>query len=657
MIGFNKFCIFILLIFSLLLDSNSQSRYDSLVGMLERSSGIEKVDLLNEMAHDMEHVDPDSSMVLCKMAENLAMSIGYKSGLAKAYLYKGNVYNTTNRYDEAIVLFDSAMILYTEIDDQEGLLKTVNNIGNTHRLIGNYDDALYHFIASLRIAEQIEHPKGIAYASLNIGLIYSLGRDKDETKGLPYFLRALEICQETDDKKCVAYALNNIALAYIGMLEYNTALEYLEQSLELKTSSNDRYGMATAYNNIGDVYTLTGEFHTSIDYNNRALKIYQDLNDSRGIVHSSLDIAKAYANLDQFDVAEDYLDQAHTHSKSVKSLHIKSSAYLYTYQFYEKKGDYREALKYHILYNEIKDSIYTETSSQQMAEMRTQYETEKKEVEIHQLTNEKTIRDLQLRKSENQRIFYLLAAILTFLLAGFIYFGFRQKQKANKFLEERNKFEIESKERAINLFGQQVSREVADELLSDSFKAKSKKVFACIMFLDIRDFTPFVANMEPKEIIKYQNDVFGFMIDIISKHHGIINQFMGDGFMATFGAPVPSGNDCQSAVDSALKIVSKLRKKIKESKLPQTNIGIGLHAGNIVTGNVGTAERKQYSITGNTVILASRIEQLNKEYNSEILISREVLEKVDHEKLQFDVIGPKKLKGRTEPMEIIRIIV
>jgi class 3 adenylate cyclase len=634
----------------------AQSTYDSLFELLERSSGTERVDLLNELAHDMEHVDPDSSMILCKMSEDLARSIGYNSGLAKAYLYRGNVFSITNMYDDAIQSFDSAVILYTLIDDQEGLLKAVNNIGNTYRIMGNYDEALYHFIESLRISEQIEYHKGIAYASLNIGLIYSLGRDKDETKGLPYFLRALEICQETDDKRCIAYALNNISLAYISTKEYDRALEYLEQSLELKKSSNDLFGVATAYNNIGDVYTLIGEFQTSIDYNNQALEIYQELNDSRGLVHSLLDIAKAYTNLEQYDLAEKNLEQAYTHSQSVESLHIKSATYLYMYQFYETINDYREALRYHILYNEINDSIYTETSSEQMAEMRTQYETEKKEAEIHQLTNEKTIRDLQLKKSENQRIFFLLAAIMTFLLAGFAYFGFRQKQKANKFLEERNKFEIESKERAINLFGQQVSREVADELLSDSFKAKSKKVFACIMFLDIRDFTPFVANMEPKEIIKYQNDVFGFMIDIIGKHHGIINQFMGDGFMATFGAPVSSGNDCQNAIDSAIKIVQGLKLRIENSRLPKTKIGLGLHAGYIVTGNVGTKDRKQYSITGNTVILASRIEQLNKQHDSEILISKEVLDKIDQANLNYEIIGPKKVKGRTEPMEIIKII-
>ena len=288
--------------------------------------------------------------------------------------------------------------------------------------------------------------------------------------------------------------------------------------------------------------------------------------------------------------------------------------------------------------------------------MRTFYETEKKEAAINQLINDKTIHDLKLKKSENMKWFFIVASLLTLVLAGFAYYGYRQKQKANAFLEERNKFEIENRKRAINLFGQQVSKEVALELLSDSFKFGSKKLFACILFLDIRDFTHFAENKEPSEIIQYQNDVFGFMIDIISKHHGIINQFLGDGFMATFGAPASSGNDSQNAVNASMEIIKILKHKCESGELPKTKVGIGLHSGIIITGNVGTAERKQYSITGNTVILASRIEQLNKKFNSEILISKEVLEKLNQKHLKTKNIGAVNLKGRAEPLEIVRII-
>jgi adenylate cyclase len=237
--------------------------------------------------------------------------------------------------------------------------------------------------------------------------------------------------------------------------------------------------------------------------------------------------------------------------------------------------------------------------------------------------------------------------LITGILAGMV-----AKQISNriissyKSLDERNNIE--------KLFGQQVSPEIVDELINSKYEITSKRRFVCIMFLDIRGYTPFTEGKKPEKIIRFQNDIFGFMIEIINKHHGIINQFLGDGFMATFGAPVSTENDCQNAVNAALQISNDLNEKIEEGKLPEIKIGIGLHAGEVVTGNVGTSTRKQYSVTGNVVILASRIEQLNKKYDSTILISKEVLDKIQID--SYKSLGAVYVKGRQKPIELFKII-
>ena len=202
---------------------------------------------------------------------------------------------------------------------------------------------------------------------------------------------------------------------------------------------------------------------------------------------------------------------------------------------------------------------------------------------------------------------------------------------------------------------QQVSHAVAQELLSEDTGTQISQKFVCVMFLDIRGFTPFAESRSPEDIIQYQNDVFGFMIEIIEKNHGIINQFLGDGFMATFGAPVSSGNDCENAYQASVAIVKKLEELNASNKIPHTKVGIGLHAGPVVAGNVGTEERKQYSITGNTVILASRIEQLNKQFNTQLIISEDVYkhlsEKEGLETNYEDVV----VKGRSEPIRVLKV--
>ena len=175
------------------------------------------------------------------------------------------------------------------------------------------------------------------------------------------------------------------------------------------------------------------------------------------------------------------------------------------------------------------------------------------------------------------------------------------------------------------------------------------------MFLDIRQFTPFVEKHQPEEVVAYLNTLFGFMIRIIESHHGVINQFLGDGFMATFGAPVSINNPNQHAVDASQEIIYKLNKEHAKGSIPKTKIGIGLHYDEAVTGNIGSSLRKQYSITGKVVIMASRIEQLNKKYNTSLLISEEVYNHINKEtKNTFSEIGTSSIKGSKNPVSLYK---
>lgn len=237
--------------------------------------------------------------------------------------------------------------------------------------------------------------------------------------------------------------------------------------------------------------------------------------------------------------------------------------------------------------------------------------------------------------------------IVAGVISGLVAEQIKKKMlRVNKTVIERNKI--------VNMFGQQISSSIVDYLLQNDNEIKSENKYVCIMFLDIRGFTHFAESRKPEEIIQYQNNVFGFMIEIINKNHGVINQFLGDGYMATFGAPISTGNDCQNAVNASLQIIDELEKRNLEKQFPNTKIGIGLHGGYVVAGNVGTDIRKQYSISGNTVILASRIEQLNKIYNSQLLISKEVMNKI--EKIENIYHGEVVVKGREKPIEIYQLI-
>ncbi len=239
---------------------------------------------------------------------------------------------------------------------------------------------------------------------------------------------------------------------------------------------------------------------------------------------------------------------------------------------------------------------------------------------------------------------------IMFIIAG-IATGFVTDQIRKRI---RNSFQaLEERNRITNIFGQHVSPSVVDKLLNQPNELNSESRDLCMMFFDIRDFTSFSEKRDPEEIVNYLNSVFEFIIEIINKHGGIINKFLGDGFMAVFGAPISSGEDAQNAVNASLEILRKLEDLETKNLILSTKIGIGLHAGVAVTGNVGSSLRKEYTIIGDVVNLASRIEQLNKQLNTQILMSSDVYDRLS-EKLGEEY-GEVKVKGRDELIKIFKL--
>ncbi len=235
------------------------------------------------------------------------------------------------------------------------------------------------------------------------------------------------------------------------------------------------------------------------------------------------------------------------------------------------------------------------------------------------------------------------------LVAGLVSAQIR-RQLANSFrlVEERN--------RVLGVFGQYVSPAVVDRLLTQEVGLGGEVRHVCLMFLDIRDFTTFSEKRRPEEVVHYLNALFEFMIESVNRHSGIINKFLGDGFMAVFGAPVSDGEDRRHAVEAALEILAKVAELNAAARIPPTRIGIGLHAGEAVTGNVGSAQRKEYTIIGDVVNLASRVEQLNKQFGSQLLVSEVVWQAVNQDvKKAGTPLGPVQVKGHEAPVQVYQL--
>ena len=214
---------------------------------------------------------------------------------------------------------------------------------------------------------------------------------------------------------------------------------------------------------------------------------------------------------------------------------------------------------------------------------------------------------------------------------------------------------IEDRNRVLNVFGQHVSPAVAEQLLAQNAEVKSEVREVCVMFLDIRGFTAFAEKRTPEEVVGYLNSVFEFMIESVNAHQGIVNKFLGDGFMAIFGAPLRDDAHCRHAIEAGLAIVAKVEELVQAGKIPPTRVGIGLHAGRAVVGNVGSAMRKEYTVIGDVVNVASRVEALNKQFGSQLLVTEQVREASGMPDEAFLAKPALTVRGRDEPVQIYEL--
>jgi len=182
--------------------------------------------------------------------------------------------------------------------------------------------------------------------------------------------------------------------------------------------------------------------------------------------------------------------------------------------------------------------------------------------------------------------------------------------------------EIRGRERVTSVFGQHVSPAVAERLLTRGEDVGEQRT-VCVMFLDIAGFTAQSQKRRPAEIVAFLNREFATMIEAIDRRGGIINKFLGDGFMAVFGAPLDDPLAVGNAVSAARDILADIDRRGGGGDWP-LSVRIGIHAGPAVTGNVGSPRRREFTVIGDTVNLAARLEQINKELGSRLLVSEAV---------------------------------
>jgi adenylate cyclase len=174
------------------------------------------------------------------------------------------------------------------------------------------------------------------------------------------------------------------------------------------------------------------------------------------------------------------------------------------------------------------------------------------------------------------------------------------------------------------------------------------------MFVDFRNFTAATRVHTPHEVVARLDEAFAVLVDVLDRHSGIVNKFLGDGFLALFGAPIEDRNAAYCAVAAAREMLVAMEQNNLGNDWP-LRVGIGVHMGAVVAGNVGSPRRKEYTVIGDTVNFAARLEALNKQFGSQLLVSAAVRDAMGESCNDAVLLGDVPIRGYDKPQAIWRL--
>ncbi|MFL6279679.1 MAG: adenylate/guanylate cyclase domain-containing protein, partial [Vicinamibacterales bacterium] len=211
------------------------------------------------------------------------------------------------------------------------------------------------------------------------------------------------------------------------------------------------------------------------------------------------------------------------------------------------------------------------------------------------------------------------------------------------------------------LFGRYVSKDVFEQLMAHPDRAElgGKRREMSVLFSDIRGFTTVTEKGDAEALVAQLNEYFSRMVEIVFRHQGTVDKFVGDMVMALFGAPVDDPNHAEHAVAAAIDMIrelGELNNKWVERGMPQLDIGIGINSGDMIAGNIGSSSIMSYTVIGDNVNLGARLESLNKDYGSRIIISDASRTRLTG---QYEIrpLGDVVVKGKTRPVAVFEVVV
>lgn len=404
------------------------SQIDSLKNLLSSSRDTTRVSVLNRLAFQLVFSEPEQSEKYSQEALELAGELNFQKGRAHSYQVLGVSHDLRSNYPSAIDAYSKGLAIMKQIDPKRARYldlhaALLNGIGIAYYHQSNYKEALTYFLESLGLAETLAEKSRLANILVNIGLVYHDQREFD--KALEFYERGLRIGEEAGSKQIVGRASNNIGIIYKDKEKYDEAIRYYNLSTKVKTELGDLNGVSATLCNLGVVYKRIKKYDIAMAHLDSAATLKTELGDRLGMISVNDTKAEIYIQRKQFAEAKALIDENFKNARQIGARESLLLVYERYVEWHKVQGQWAVALGWEERRAELKDSLFNETKSKQIAEIQTQYEVAKKEKEIQLLAAERDVQNLRARIS-------LIAIITVLVLATGVVFWFIQKQKTTE---------------------------------------------------------------------------------------------------------------------------------------------------------------------------------------------------------------------------------
>lgn len=458
--------------------SAQKGQLDSLKNVLkEAPEDTNKVHLLNKISAMNEDIDPKESVRYAEEAIALSNKLDFKRGYANAYILIANNSDNQGDFQKSIEQYTEALNTYKKISDKQGIGRCYGNLGIVHQHQGNYSEAIEYLEQSLLIFEGMQNQTKIAVVFTNIGVVYlqqgkypeaadyflksarireeigdkmeigisysSLsaiyyGYLKDIDRAKEYAFKAMKICNEIDNKRGLAFLHNNLGSIYQSEDSITKAIDHFTLAFKYHKELGNKGGENTVLSNIGDLEGKRGNYEKAREHYNKALEINIEIGNKLGIASNHRGIANIEIERNNYAEALTHCEKGMEIAQELKSRNIIARFYGLLSSIHEKQGNYQKSLGYFKKQAQLNDSIFNADNSEQIAEMQTRFETEKKEKENEILKKENEIQELAGAKKDVLVASFLGGIILMIAVAIAIYSRYRSKMASNEKLRAKN---------------------------------------------------------------------------------------------------------------------------------------------------------------------------------------------------------------------------